>query len=233
MTNRSRIAIALVAVAGGIAAANADVILTYTYHDLSGSYAASSPNTGNFTAVAVNDPVNALLSSGDVSRIDGNPGTAGFEAGFVSALNPADFVLGLTFVRNLGFPNLLGTGAGSFASTDADGDTISGSIIGDWINDTVNGFLYFNGSLSNVVVTDNGAQDDLFNGTQLGTFQISGLGTQPFDGAITLLVFPSTSGFFNGNFNDAATGVDGKVLPTPGALALLGLGGLVTARRRR
>jgi MYXO-CTERM domain-containing protein len=56
----------------------------------------------------------------------------------------------------------------------------------------------------------------------------------PLTGAIVNLVFgTSNPGFFVNNFNDFAVGVSGQVVPTPGVLALMGLGGLAAARRRR
>jgi len=231
MTNRLRLAIALAAVAGGITAANADVVLTFTYDDLAGSFTSTGAGTGNFSAVAVDLGPASLQSAGEVSRIDSNPGNASFEVGFVSGANPANFTLNVSVTVLV--PNLLASGAGTFSSTDADGDTITGTITGDWIYDTINGFIFFNGTLTNVLVTDNGAQDDLFNGSQLGSFQISGIGAQPYLGALTQITFGASS-FFTQNFQDAATGTSAQILiPAPGAVALLGLGGLLVARRRR
>jgi MYXO-CTERM domain-containing protein len=225
MKNRSAFAaIAIAAVSGGISAASADIVVTFTYDDLAGSFTSTGAGTGNFSAVAGND------SAGEVSRIDGNPGSASFGVGFVNGLDASDFTLNLSVAVVI--PNLLASGVGTFTSTDADGDTITGSIAGDFIFDTVNGFIFFNGALSNVFVNDNGALDDSFDGSQLGSFQISGLGTAPFEGALTQITFGASS-FFTQNFENAATGLTGQILPTPGALALLGMGGLVVGRRRR
>jgi hypothetical protein len=52
------------------------------------------------------------------------------------------------------------------------------------------------------------------------------------DGALTQIVFGAGS-FFTTDFVNAATGVTAQIVPAPGALALLGLGGLVAGRRRR
>jgi uncharacterized protein (TIGR03382 family) len=228
MKNRTRIAIALAALAGGISAANADIIITASYLDLRGDYVQSAPGVGMFTAVA-ND-ANPIRSTGDVARVDGNPGTAGFETGFVSGLNPADFSISLSV--SVLIPGQIATGSGTFTITDADGDTLTGNVDGAWIYDTVEGFIYFNGALSNVFANDNGQQDGLFNGTELGSWSLAGLGTQPFDGAISQIVLPA-GGFFTGSFSNAATGLTAQIIPAPGALALLGLGGLVGGRRRR
>jgi MYXO-CTERM domain-containing protein len=51
-----------------------------------------------------------------------------------------------------------------------------------------------------------------------------------------LLQMPEWFDSNNGNFNARTTQLDGILVsnvPTPGSLALLGLGGLVTGRRRR
>ena len=232
MTNRSRFAIALAVAAGALTSvASADVIATMTYDDLAGSF---NFGTGQFTAVAADQGPMGLQSAGEVSRTDGNPGSASFEVGFVSGANAADFVLNSSVV--IVTPGQLATGVGSFTSTDADGDTVTGDLSAVWIFDAVNSFIYMNAVLSNVRVTDNadaqGNFDDQFNGSQLGSFQISGMGTQPYDGALTQIVFGAGS-FFTGDFRNAATGLTAQILPTPGSLALLGLGGLVATRRRR
>ncbi|MBL8999912.1 MAG: hypothetical protein JNK25_02105 [Phycisphaerae bacterium] len=232
MTNRSRTAIALAVAAGALtSAANAGVILTYTYHDLAGSYAASSADTGMFTAIAVNQN-GGLRSAGEVSRTDSNPGSASFEVGFPGGGTMAAFSMTCSFTRDGTFPGILGSGVGSFTATDADGDTITGDVIGTWLFDAVNNFIYLNASLANVLVSDNGNQDDEFNGSQLGDFQISGLGNAPFEGALTQITF-GAGNFFFADFQDKATGLTAQILPAPGSLALLGLGGLVAARRRR
>ncbi len=222
MINRSITAVALAVVAGGIATANADVVLTLTYHDLNGSYTQSSPGVGAFTAVAAGSE-----AAGEVSRVDTNPGNASFEVGFEVDPNPADFQLSLS-VSTIA-PGVA-TGSGSMILTDADGDTIAANLSGAWIYDSVNGFIFFNGAVSSVVVTDNGVQDDLFDGTQFGNFQLSGMDLT--DGALTQIVFGAGS-FFTTDFANAATGVTAQIVPAPGALALLGLGGLVAGRRRR
>lgn len=233
MTNRSRLAITLAVAAGALtSAANADVILTMTYDDLGGSYVASSANTGTFSAVAVNNGPAGLQSAGEVSRTDSNPGSASFEVGFVTGGSLANFSITCSFLRDGGFPNLLGSGLGSFTATDADGDTVSGDVTGTWIFDAVNNFIYLNAGLSNVVVTDNGSPDDSFNGSQLGSWQMSGLGNSPFEGALTQITF-GAGNFFESDFRNAPTGLTAQILPAPGSLALLGLGGLIAGRRRR
>jgi hypothetical protein len=222
MINRSLTAVALAVAAGGVATANADVVLTLTYHDLNGSYTQSSPGVGAFTAIAAGSE-----AAGEVSRVDTNPGNASFEVGFEVDPNPADFQLSLSV--NTIAPGVA-TGSGSMILTDANGDTIAANLSGAWIYDSVNGFIFFNGAVSNVVVTDNGTLDDRFDGTQFGNFQLSGMDLT--DGALTQIVFGAGS-FFTTDFVNAATGVTAQIVPAPGTLALLGLGGLVAGRRRR
>jgi hypothetical protein len=193
MTNRSRFAIALAVAAGAFTGvANADVILTATYDDLAGSYTSTGPNTGNFTAVAVNNGPMGLQSAGEVSRTDGNPGNASFEVGFATNGSMAAFVLNCSFVRDGTFPGILGSGTGNFVATDADGDTISGIITGTWVFDVVNSFIYLNAGLSNVRVNDNLPQDGTFNGTQPGnpgSFQIGDFRNLFLEGALTQITF--------------------------------------------
>jgi benzoate membrane transport protein len=47
-------------------------------------------------------------------------------------------------------------------------------------------------------------------------------------GAVT-----AAGSFFGGDFSNAQTGLTAQIVPAPGALALLGLGGLVAGRRSR
>ncbi len=205
--SRSSFGVALVAAAACASSAMADdLILTFSYDDLGGSYVADAnpaPGTarsGQFTALAVNTAF--LQSSGDVSRVVPTEGTASFEPGFVSAANPADAVFNLSVaIANAG--DTTGAGAGSFTLTDADGDTITGSISGTWtIEDTGLGgqFVAFNGLLSNVVL--NGST---FNGTDLfnsDNFDMDLPGSGPYNGAIVLLSF-DISTFFTADFTEA------------------------------
>ncbi len=230
MTNRFRASAALLAaLVGGVAAsANAEVIATVTYHDLSGSFAKTSTNTGNFTAVAVN--TNNLQSAYEASRLVPAAGSAAFEAGFVSnPLNPADFVVNVSVTR---LSNTLALGSGNFTVTDRDGDTITGDIInGVWTSGGP-GFIFLNANLTNVRFNDNGALDGAFNGTAGGSFLTSFVAQPPFSGSMTQLVF-GASNFFTQSFSDRATGGSFQIVPSPGSMALVGIGGLMVASRRR
>lgn len=230
MTNRFSVSAAvLVALVGGVAAsANAEVIATMSYDDLAGSYTASSPTTGVFTAVAVN--TGALQSSYEASRLIPGAGSASFEAGFQSnPFNPADFVISMNVVR---INATLATGNGSFTATDRDGDTITGTISGNWVS-VGSLFIAFNGSLSGVSFNDNGAADGTFDGTEGGDFALAFNAAQPFVGSMTQLITRQGAGFFTASFSDKATGGAMQIIPSPGSVALMGLGGLMVAGRRR
>lgn len=230
MTNRFSVSAAvLVALVGGVAAsANAEVIATMSYDDLAGSYAASSATTGVFTAIAVN--TGALQSSYEASRLIPGAGSASFEAGFQSnPFNPADFVISMNVVR---INASLATGSGTFTATDRDGDTITGTISGNWVP-VGSLFIAFNGNLSGVSFNDNGAADGTFDGTEGGDFALAFNAAQPFVGSMTQLITRQGAGFFTGSFADKATGGAMQIIPSPGSMALIGLGGLMVAGRRR
>jgi hypothetical protein len=232
MINRFRATAVIVALAGGaITSANAEVIATVSYHDLAGNYVQSSnPSVGSFSAVAVNTA--NLQSSYEASRLVPVSETASFEAGFVSnPFNPADFQITLSVNK---VNSTLATGAGSFTATDRDGDTITGNLSGAWTFGG-GGFIFFNGNLSNVVYTDNGAADNTFDGTEGGDFGMNFNAVPPFAGSVVQLVFggPGSTGFFTQSFSDRATGGSMQIVPSPGSIALLGLGGLAFASRRR
>jgi hypothetical protein len=228
MRNNVITSAALLGMSLAASTASANVVLvSLRYDSLAGSY---STATQEFQARAADTAT--LRSTGAVSRLVGPTGTAQFEPGFVSGPSPADFQINVPAIPT-GNPNIrLGVG-GTFVATDADGDTISGSVNGTWINGGP-GFIYFNGTLTNVIVTPNGAgpANSSFDGTNGGSWGFDLPAPSPYEGAIVQLVFGAPS-FFTQDFADRATGVTAQLIPTPGALALLGLGGLLAARRRR
>lgn len=211
-------------------------IISITYSDLSGSYTASSANTGTFSARAVDMP-GILRTAGDVSRLIAPNGNADFQPGFVSGADLSDFVMNIAVTHTAS----TGTGTGTFSATDADGDAITGNMTGTWgLQGT---FLAFQGVLSNVVIHDNGTLDHTFNGSNTGSWDTSNFPTSsPYDGAVVHLT-ERVDTFFGNNWTDAATGVTAQVtaaitvpLP-PGGLAglgtLSGALGLSLVRRRR
>ncbi len=201
--------------------ASADVVLTYGFTDLNGSFDSS---TGAFRAVATDGA--SYSSSGDVTAIGAT--TAEYAFGFTTRSGFADAVFDISVTGNNGLTAL---GSGTFTITDDDGDTLSGSISGMWINGG-SGFVYFNGTMSGVGFSDNGAADGTFDGPDGGGFGIPVTQTNSNDGAIVGL-FIRNGGFFGSSFRDRPTQIDGQILPTPGSLALVGISGLALARRRR
>lgn len=214
----------LVLAAGLLATtANAGVVATYGFTDLDGSYDSA---TGVFRAVATD---NANYStSGDVTTIGSPTQTAEYDFGFTTRSGFANAVFEISVTGNNGLTAL---GSGSFTITDDDGDTLSGLISGMWINGG-GGFVYFNGSMSGVNFSDNGATDANFDGPDGGGFSFPITQLNNEIGAIVgLFIKPGT--FFGSTFRDRPTQIDGQILPTPGSLALAGIGGLALARRRR
>ncbi len=213
--------------------ARADITLvTVTYADLSGSYTVTNGTSGTFNAHAVNTA--SLHTSGDVSRVVNPIGTADFQPGFVSGTDLADFALNMNVTHN----GSTGSGTGSFTSTDADGDTITGNLSGSW--SIQNNYLAFAGVLSNVVLHDNGTRDNTFNGSNTGSWGMNLGIAGPYNGAIVHLTANVNNDFFVTNFANAATGTTAQittVVPLPaGAYAglgtLAGVFGLGLVRRR-
>ena len=213
----------VVGVVASASVANAAVIASFRYDSLSGSYDAS---TGQFEAHA--SGTGPLQSTGSVTRLVGTTGTAEFEPGFVAASNPADFRILLSSSATAN-PNVR-SGNGSFEITDADGDKIVGEIIGTWRNSPTS--IFFNGILSNVFVVAGQQTNGTFDGTLQGLFPLAFAEPAPYTGAVVELVY-GAPGFFTQSFSDRVVGVTGQIVPTPGALALVGMGGLVIGRRRR
>ncbi len=200
--------------------ASADVIMSFGFTDLNGSY----DGTG-FSAVAVDS--GALSTTGDVTRL-ANPGaTADFNTGFASGLTAADVSISID-VTNL--TATTADGMGSFVITDADGDTIAGDLDGVW---TTMGFgsIFFTGLIGNVQLTANA--NNTFDGPSGGSFDMNLPGEAPYEGAFVQLSIDTSGGFFSSEFTGRSIQVVGEIVPTPGSLALLGAGGLVGIRRRR
>lgn len=212
----------IIAVAGVLAVvagtAAAAPILSFGYTELSGSFDSAS---GDFLAVAAND--GTLSTAGDVSRLAAPFSTANFDAGFSDSAF-ADVVLDMDVTNIFG-----GTaeGNGTITLTDADGDTFSATVTGDF-TDGGSGFYFFTGLLSNAAFT--GSE---FNGTDGGSFDTDLPGEPPYDGALVQLFLDGSGGFFSADFDGISVQVDGEIVPTPGSIALIGLAGLTSLRRRR
>lgn len=213
-----------------------DAIMSFGYTDLNGVYTRTGTSgagfgTGLMTADAIDvvlGPGNELRSAGDVTRLSAPNGTSTFNTGFVSGIDPANFSISLSILNNDG---LTADGAGSFTITDIDGDTITGSITGTWVRGGL-GQTFFNGDIAGVTLNDNGAADGTFNGNS-GSFDLNLGFPGVFEGALVQLFLRPSAGFFDADFSNVSTQVSGEIVPTPGAMALLGLAGVAGLRRRR
>lgn len=212
MKNFARIAaVAVVAAAGS--AASADVILTFGFNDLVGSYDGASQ------FAAVSGAGSNFATSGDLTSFVGLGGTANYLPGFASG----------SVAVSIDVTNKVGNsadGSGSFSIVDADGDVLSGTISGTW-NTPGFGVYFFDGLLTNVQFSNPASTFDGPSGGSFNTFAGN------FEGALVQLFTAGSSGFFSSAWDDVAVLVNGNIVPAPGAAALAGLAGLVGLRRRR
>lgn len=221
---------ALVAAAAGtVSAAKADLVMSLGYQTLTGSYTSTSATTGTFTAVAsAAGQGSAGASTGNVTREPAG-GNASFSPGFVAGADPSNFTLSLAIT---GVTATGAVGVGNFTATDVLGNTISGAISGIWTFSNQVGLqlAFFDATLTNVNFTSVNGTNFVGN---VGNAPLAGIGSAlPGSMQITFLQFvPPT--IFSVNIGTVSTVVQAQVTPTPGALALLGLGGLAAARRRR
>jgi hypothetical protein len=160
--------------------------------------------------------------------LNGAGGTATFDTGFVSTSAFANYE------SLISVPLTFTGGTGTIVITDADGDTLTMDVTGDWApGPGSTGIIYFNGLMSNVRFNDNGTNDGTFNGTRAGTsFSIADL-TASYTGAIVQLSTRPGAGFFQDSFSNVSTLVTANIVPGPGSMALVGIAGLVGPRRRR
>jgi hypothetical protein len=218
----SRLNTALVVVAGAAAATVASpdpAVLSYTYSDLNGSFDLSA---SQFTAVA------DASTSGDVTRLDGpTDEVAEFDADFVSGPDLSNAVFTID-VSNIGL--FTADGVGTFELTDTNGDLITGDMTGSWFRD-LGGNIFYQGTIANAGTTDVSG-DMLFNGSTQGSFSTV-FSSSPLDGAIVVLAFDPAPAFFTEDFDNIATLISARLVPTPGTAGLLAIGGLAAARRRR
>lgn len=211
--------------------ANAALITTFGFTDLNSSYTSAGPS-GVFSARASNLP--GLRTSGDVTRTIPAEGTARYLAGFYDPTKDADFRLNIN-VTSISPGPIVSTalGSGRFRIVDDDGDSIEGDISGFWIKSLATGNNnYFNGTLTNVEYK-NPSDDGTFNGPNGGSFDMTFPGGPFYEGSIVELFTSPTSGFFSTSFERVSSQVSGTIIPTPGALALVGFGLVAAGRRRR
>jgi hypothetical protein len=214
-TTKLTAAAAVLACAGSAFAGQVTPILSFAYSDLMSSFDAS---TSAYAAV-----VSAGDTSGDVSFVPGNQ-TAEFDSGSFAGSSAS-------FDLNLVLSSITATtadGLGTLSIADANGDTITADVNGAF--NLSLGTVFFEGFLSNALINDNSA-DGSFDGTTTGSFSTAIPG-QPLNGSIVQISFDAGD-FFNSSFDDNTTLANGILVPTPGAVALLGFAGLTAVRRRR
>ncbi|GIW74427.1 MAG: hypothetical protein KatS3mg103_0949 [Phycisphaerales bacterium] len=215
---RNTILVALAGLGASAAVANAQAILTFGFTDVNGSFAVSD---GSFTGVA------DAATSGDVTRLASPGGTAVFAPGFVGT-GAADFSFDIdVMITGAG----TASGTGTFTIVDVHGERLTGDIDGNFTQ-LAPGVIAFNGLLANVRFNDVSG-DGTFDGPSAGSFGTDLPGSAPFSGALVQLFIDGAGGFFDADFTGVSTQVSGAVVPAPASLALLGMGGLLAARRRR
>jgi len=215
-------AIALTTLAGG---AQAELAATFGYTDMGANW-----NSGTSVLTVGASATTTLSSSGDITNYLGGgfPSTALFNSGFASGSTSADSQFSMEL------SNITATGAdavGTFLITDVNGDTLSGSYVGTWVNQF--GFGFFDGQITDASYNDVESGNNFFEGNAGDVFAVP---TDDLLGALSMLLqMPEWFDSNSGNFNARTTQLDGilTTVPTPGALALLGMGGILTGRRRR
>jgi hypothetical protein len=204
-------------VAGSVSAQN---ILSFGFTDMSGSFNSA---TGVYSAVGMNS--GSFVTVGNVNRHIDPIATAIYGAGTAGGR------VGIT----LNVSNIVGNnahGMGSLFIEDADGDRFVANVHGDF--SLTAPAIFFNAILSDIAFVPGANTNSTFNGPSGGSFPLTfAPATAPFQGATMLLFFDTPGSFFAQNFEARPTQLNGAVIPAPGAAALLGLGGLLAARRRR
>ncbi|QYU68550.1 hypothetical protein J4558_27820 [Leptolyngbya sp. 15MV] len=167
---------------------------------------------------------------GDVTRVLAPGGTAPFAGGTSSSVS---FTIAVSNVNNV-----LGTadGLGNFSITGGNGSVFTGSLTGTFfrIGSGPTAGLQFNGSVSGVNLTGATFAGNPASGGSFSTDFSSVGGFGALTGFGIILTIPNNNGqFLTTSFGPVSTQSSGQLIPSPGTLALLGLGGLVAARRRR
>lgn len=203
-----------------VSGASAGLVASFGFTDLNASF---NTESGVFTAVS--DSGNGLATSGDVTVYAPTAATSVFGPGFGGGGSSAYAEFTMTIASVSG--NEATAVDGTFLIVDADGDTLSGTFDGAWTEQF--GFAFFGGQITSAAF-DGSNGNGAFDGPDGGSFDNL---TGNLFGALSMLKFQLGDDLFASNFNGRAASVDGMLVPAPGALGLLCLGGLVAGRRRR
>lgn len=212
--------IALLALIAGTSAASADLAVTEIYAGLTGED--GTPDWFELTWTGVGTFDTGSLFFEDDSA---DPLNAGSMTSFVlNSGESAVFLLGGGAADITDFTNIWGSVA-NLGVANGGGNLGQG---GDGV------FLFDGNSAgANLIAT---ASFPAYNGDELATFEIDAMGNASFSVAGVNGAYESNA-FFNDNIGGANNEVtligSPGVVPTPGAAALLGLGGLMAGRRRR
>lgn len=216
-------AAALMTIAG---AAQADLAATFGYTDMGANWNSVSSQL----VIGAEDNVN-LSTSGDLTNYlgAGFSSTALFNDGFADGSTSADSQF------EMSLSNITANSAdatGSFTITDINGDTLTGVYVGTWTNQF--GFGFFDGEITAAVYNDIESGNNVFEGNAGQTFAVP---TDAMQGGLSMLLqMPEWFSAQGVNFEARTTQLDGILVsnvPAPGALALMGLGGIIAGRRRR
>lgn len=173
-------------------------------------------DTGDFS-VSVNA---GYVTMGGVTRLEAPMGDAWF---FVN-----DWIAGADLSISMAITNIGDTsadGSGSFIFTDIDGDTITGNLAGTWGRTATSND--FEGTLSNVIFTDNDDPDGNFDATYTAASMSF---SQPSPWIESLNILSETDVWFNDgiDYTTSNSNAEGSVVavPVPAAviLGILGLG---------
>ncbi len=211
---------------GSSALATNDEVLSFGYNNLDGSFNSSS---SLFTASDDSG------SSGQVLRIVPVTG----DANFLGTAGDAGFPGLAAFDLSLNLTDITSTSAnstGTITFTDINGDSLTGDVTGLW-NEFVGGITAgtFQGEITNFVSVDISG-DNTFDGNTGSGFSTLFDAGFPFSGAVLSLEFGNwftDGGGVPTDFSNATTSATGVVVPEPATLALLGLGSLAFAAKRR
>ena len=211
--------------AAGLLAGTASAQVTvasFTFDSLAGSYVPTTPNTGLFTARAVDTAT--LRTVGSFNR-NNNASSAQFSAGFVSGPDVADVLVTMNVTR---INATTATAVGMVVVTDINGDVFRSPVSGVWSKNLTG--AGFGGSMT-APVFDSTTGNGIIEGNTGGW--TPNFGSGPLSGVLTLIVLNANATFFTTAYSGEAVGSAAQIVPGPAALAVAGLAAGMAGRRRR